>query len=162
MQCLMRVRVLGWHLMPNTCQQLQKVQKSCNHSISHPECYIIGEESQDKSRLYQEAPDISNDFHEGFDVEQSDDHVQNSTRNKTGKTATMKEDSQEQQDKEEKEMRRRRYSPRMTLPMQKKEEKEKRPDEAEGAARRVSPKFREEAGEKVSKKDEKMYLFDLA
>ena len=150
MQCLMRVRLEGWHFMPITCQLLQKVQKSCNHSISHHECYIIGEESQDKSRLYQEAPDISNNFQEGFDVEQSDDHVQNSTRNKADKTATMKEDRQEQQDKEEKEMRRRRYSPRMTLPMQKKEEKEKRPDEAEGAARRVSPKFQGEAGGKFS------------
>ena len=150
--------------MPNTCQLLQKVQKSCNHSISHHECSIFtGVESQDKSSLYQEAADISNDFHEGFDVEQSDDHVQNTTRNKADKTATMKEDSEEQQDnlEEEKEMRRRRYSPRMTLPVQEKEEK--RPDEAEGAARRVSPKFQGGVG-KVSQKaeDEKMYLFDLA
>ena len=85
------------------------------------------------------------------------------------KMETAVEGGEEQQETLEKEMEgkeamKRHYSPRMTLPVQKKEEKEKRPDEAEIAARRISPKFLGEAGGKVSQKaeDETMYLFDLA
>ena len=83
------------------------------------------------------------------------------------KMETAVEGGEEQQETLEKEMEgkeamKRHYSPRMTLPVQKKEEKKKRPDEAEGATRRVSPKFQGGVG-KVSQKaeDEKMYLFDL-
>ena len=85
------------------------------------------------------------------------------------KMETAVEGGKEQQETLEKEMEgkeamKRHYSPRMTLPVQKKEENEKRPDEAETAARRVSPKFLGEAGGKFSEEaeDEKMYLFDLA
>ena len=80
---------------------------------------------------------------------------------------TLGGDGEEKRETLEEEMRRRRYSPRMTLPVQRKEEKENRKDgEAEGAVRRVSPKFQGGGGGggKVAKntKEEKMYLFDLA
>ena len=110
---------------------------------------------------------MSTGFLEDFAGEQNDDSVQNVTMKKADTMETLTEDGKEQQEPiedemEGKEARKRRYSPRMTLPVQEKEEKEKRPYEAEGAVRRVSPKFRGEAERKVSKKDEKMYLFDLA
>ena len=112
---------------------------------------------------------MSKDILEDFALEQNDDSVQNVTMKKTDTMETVIEGGEEQQETLEKEIegketRKRRYSPRMTLPVQKKEENEKRPDEAEGETRRVSPKFRGGAGGKVSKKaeDEKMYLFDLA
>ena len=112
--------------------------------------------------MYQEAPVISNNFQGGFDAEQNDDHVQNSTMKNADKTSTLAENGEAQQEnlEEEQEIRKRQYSPRMTLPIQRKKEKE--PDEAEGAARRISPKFRGKVG-KFSEKveEEKMYLFDL-
>ena len=103
------------------------------------------------------------DFLEGFAVEQNGDRVD---MKKADTMETLIEDGEEQQEPIEKEIegkeaRRRHYSPRMTLPVEKKEEKGKRPDEAEGAARRISPKFRGGAERNVSEKDEKMYLFDL-
>ena len=69
----------------------------------------------------------------------------------------------EEEVEEEGEIWKRQYSPRMTLPLQKAKKKNKDSDEAEGATRRVSPKFGEGLG-KVSNKaeEEKMYLFDLA
>ena len=129
----------------------------------------LGVESRDKSRLYEEGPPVSKDFLEDFAVKQDDDSVQNVTMKKADTMETLVEDVEEQQEPiedelERKEARRRHYSPRMTLPVQKKEEKEKKPDEAVGVKRRVSPKFRGEARKKVSQKaeEEKMYLFDLA
>ena len=84
------------------------------------------------------------------------------------KMETAVEDGEEQQETLEKDMEgkgasKRHHSPRMTLPVQKKEAKEKRPDAAEEVTRRISPKFRGDAGKKVSQKakDEKMYLFGL-
>ena len=59
---------------------------------------------------------------------------------------------------EEEEFRMRRHSPRLTLPMQKREESEKSPEET----RRVSPRF-QGGGGKISEEAEeaKMYLFGL-
>ena len=129
--------------------------------------WCLGVESPDKPRLFQKGPVLSKDFQGGLSLEQNNDHVQNSTVEKADKVEILVEDGEEQQETieeevEEEEIRKRRYSPRMTLPVQKKEEKKKRPDEAEGATRRVSPKFQGGVG-KVSQKaeDEKMYLFDL-
>ena len=63
---------------------------------------------------------------------------------------------------EEEEIRMRRHSPRMTLPMQRKEESTKKQDVAGEELRRVSPRFQGGVG-KVSKEAEeaKMYLFGL-
>ena len=63
---------------------------------------------------------------------------------------------------EEEEIRMRRHSPRMTLPMQRKQESEKKQDAAGEELRRVSPRFQGGVG-KVSKEAEeaKMYLFGL-
>ena len=63
---------------------------------------------------------------------------------------------------EEEEIRMRRHSPRMTLPMQRKEESSKKQDVAGEELRRVSPRF-QGGGGKVSKEAEeaKMYLFGL-
>ena len=63
---------------------------------------------------------------------------------------------------EEEEIRMRRHSPRMTLPMQRKEESAKKQDVAGEELRRVSPRFQGGVG-KVSKEAEeaKMYLFGL-
>ena len=60
---------------------------------------------------------------------------------------------------EEEEIRMRRHSPRLTLPMQRREESKKSPEET----RRVSPRF-QGGGGKISKEAEeaKMYLFGLA
>ena len=109
---------------------------------------------------------MSKDFLEDFAVEQDDDGVQNVTMKKADTMETLTEDGEEQQEPIEDEIEgamKRHHSPRMTLPVQKKEAKEKRPEEAEGVTRRVSPKFRGDAGKKVSQKakDEKMYLFGL-
>ena len=62
----------------------------------------------------------------------------------------------------EEEIRMRRHSPRMTLPMQRKEESAKKQDVAGEELRRVSPRFQGGVG-KVSKEAEeaKMYLFGL-
>ena len=100
---------------------------------------------------------MSSDSQEALAVDQNHDHKQ--------EMATLEGDGEEKRETLEEEMRRRRYSPRMTLPVQRKEEKERRrDDEAEEATRRVSPKFQGGRGGKVSMnaKEEKMYLFDLS
>ena len=58
---------------------------------------------------------------------------------------------------------RRRYSPRMTLPMQRKEESAKKQDVAGEELRRVSPRFQGGVGKVSNKEAEeaKMYLFGL-
>ena len=119
--------------------------------------------------MHQEVPAVSQDLssasQEALAVDQNHDHKQDSTMKEVEEMTTLGGDGEEKRETLEEEMRRRRYSPRMTLPVQRKEEKDRRrDDEAEGAARRVSPKFQGGRGGKVSMnaKEEKMYLFDLA
>ena len=121
--------------------------------------------------LHQKVPAVSKDLssasQEALTVDQNNDHKQDSTMKE--EEGTSEGNGEKQRETLEEEIRMRRYSPRMTLPVQRKEmEMERRlDDEAEEATRRVSPKFQGGGGGgggKVAKntKEEKMYLFDLA
>ena len=139
-----------------------------------------GVATQEKSWLQQNF-ELSRET----ESEQNKDLVQDSMQGKMNKKETLVENGKEllenmgkkeeegevgEEEKKEVEVKvgeeedigMRRHSPRMTLPMQKKQESEKREDVAGEELRRASPKF-QGGGRKVSKEAEeaKMYLFGL-
>ena len=108
------------------------------------------------------------DEHDGAEVQNLNSVVVNRTEKEEGAGKEVEVHKEEKKEEEhvknevEEEIRMRRHSPRMTLPMQRKQESEKRQDVAGEELRRVSPRFQGGVG-KVSKEAEeaKMYLFGL-
>ena len=115
------------------------------------------------------------DERNGAEVQNLNSVIENRTEKKedTGKETEVHKEEMKEEDEVKKEVeevkkeveeeiRMRRHSPRMTLPLQRKKENEKKQDVAGEELRRISPKF-EGGGGKVSKEagETKMYLFGL-
>ena len=118
-----------------------------------------GVATQEKSWLQQKNFELSRETAS----EQNRDQVQQENMGKKEVGVEEEEEvGKEMEAGEEEEIRMRRHSPRMTLPMQRKEESAKKQDVAGEELRRVSPRFQGGVG-KVSKEAEeaKMYLFGL-